>query len=185
MRCNATGFCTLLISAAALCLLFGIGWLVSFPPGDPSPRDLQPVSPVDQLPEPAQHDWDLSQMKVAVRGGQFAWRYQLPGPDGKFDTGDDVRVKDEVHLPVDSEIELLIESDDFVYTLLIPALDLRRIAIPELVYKLSFRTSRTGEFEVVADPTCSVRLFHDEEMGSVVVEPEADFKLWYQRQQGS
>ena len=94
-------------------------------------------------------------------------------------------MKDEVHLPVDSEIELLIESDDFVYELLIPALDLRRIAIPELVYKLSFRTSRTGEFEVVADPTCSVRLFHDEEMGSVVVEPEADFKLWYQRQQGS
>ena len=80
MRCNATGFCTLLISAAALCLLFGIGWLVSFPPGDPSPRDLQPVSPVDQLPEPAQHDWDLSQMKVAVRGAHLPGDISCPVP---------------------------------------------------------------------------------------------------------
>jgi len=120
-----------------------------------------------------------SQLSVEVTGHEFAWNYRLPGQDGELDTADDVRVRDELHLPLDCDVELLVKSDDFVYTLSIPELALRKIAIPELVYVLQFRTNTPGTFEVVADPLCGVRLFHGEDMGRVVIEPATEFQTWY------
>ena len=120
-----------------------------------------------------------SEITIEVTGREFAWNYRLAGQDGELDTADDVRVQDELHLPLDCDIELLVKSDDFVYTLSIPELELRKIAIPELVYVLQFRTTRPGTFDVVADPLCGVRWFHDEDMGRVVIESPPEFQTWY------
>ena len=120
-----------------------------------------------------------SQLTIEATGREFAWNYRLAGQDGELDTADDVRVQDELHLPLDCDVELLVKSDDFVYTLSIPELELRKIAIPELVYVLQFRTTRPGTFDVVADPLCGVRWFHDEDMGRVVIESPREFQTWY------
>ena len=120
-----------------------------------------------------------SQLTIEATGREFAWNYRLAGQDGELNTADDVRVQDELHLPLDCDVELLVKSDDFVYTLSIPELELRKIAIPELVYVLQFRTTRPGTFDVVADPLCGVRWFHDEDMGRVVIESPPEFQTWY------
>jgi heme/copper-type cytochrome/quinol oxidase subunit 2 len=73
----------------------------------------------------------------------------------------------------------LITSDDYVYTLSIPQLGLRQIAVPDLNFTLKLHTPAEGAYEVIADPLCSVRLFHDEEMGRIVVQSEAAFDSWY------
>jgi heme/copper-type cytochrome/quinol oxidase subunit 2 len=118
-------------------------------------------------------------LTVQATGHEFFWRFRFPGPDARFDTGDDLRIDKEVHLPLGRDIVFLITSDDFVYTMSIPALNLRQIAVPELTYTLSFHTTSAGEFDVIADPLCSVRFFHNESMGRVVVQSESAFASWY------
>jgi cytochrome c oxidase subunit 2 len=117
---------------------------------------------------------------VEVTGRDFFWRFRFAGRDGKFNTGDDVQLDKQVHLPRDRDIVFLITSDDYVYTLAIPELGLRQIAVPDLTFPLKFRTTRAGSFDILADPLCSVKYFHDENMGLAVVEPEPAFDSWYQ-----
>jgi len=120
---------------------------------------------------------------VEATGHKFFWRFRFPGPDAQFDTGDDVRVENEVHLPLGRDIVLLITSDDFIYTMAIPQLELRQIAIPELTYALNFHTTNAGSFDVIADSLCRVRYFHDEYMGRIVVQSESAFDAWYKEVQ--
>lgn len=120
---------------------------------------------------------------VEATGHKYFWRFRFAGPDGKFGTDDDVRVEDEIHLPLGREITFLITSDDYIYTMAIPKLELRQIAIPDLTYSLNFQTTATGEFDVNADALCKVRYFHDEYMGRVVVQPESAFDSWYKEVQ--
>lgn len=117
-------------------------------------------------------------VKVAATGRDFFWDFRYPGADDKFDKPDDLCVERELHLPLDRDIVLLVTSDDNVYTLSIPELNLRRIAVPELTYTLEFRTTSLGSFDIVMDPMCSVRLFQEGPMGRLVVQPRAEFEKW-------
>jgi cytochrome c oxidase subunit 2 len=137
----------------------------------------------DRAPRESGSAWSpttlYSPILVKATGHEFFWRFCFPGPDGQFDTGDDVRVEKEVHLPLGRDIVFLMTSDDFVYTMAIPRLDLRQIAVPDLTYPLNFHTASLGSFDVLADPLCRVRFFHDESMGRVVVQPQSAFDAWY------
>jgi heme/copper-type cytochrome/quinol oxidase subunit 2 len=116
---------------------------------------------------------------VRVTGRDYFWSFRFPGPDAEFDTPDDVLAEKVIHLPPDRDVRFLITSDDFVYTLSIPRLGLRQIAVPDLTFNLEFHTTSAGAYEVIADPLCSVKLFHDEDMGQVTVQSEAAFDSWY------
>ena len=124
-----------------------------------------------------------SPITVEATGHEFFWRFRFPGPDAKFDTSDDVCVEKEIHLPLERDIVFLINSDDFVYTMAIPDLDLRQLAVPDLTFKMNFHTLTAGSYEVIADPLCGVRLFHDEFMGKIIVQSESAFDLWYKKVQ--
>jgi heme/copper-type cytochrome/quinol oxidase subunit 2 len=118
-------------------------------------------------------------LTVRATGHEFFWRFRFPGPDAKFDTDDDVRVEKEVHLPLGRDVVFLITSDDYVYTLAIPKLGLRQIAVPELTYTMDFHSASPGSFDVIADPLCRVKFFHDESMGRIVVQSASAFEAWY------
>lgn len=119
-------------------------------------------------------------IQIQVVGHDFFWRFRFPGPDAEFNTEDDVSVADALHLPAERDIVFLVTSDDYVYTLAIPDLGLRQIAVPELTFPLTFRVTEERSFEVTADPLCGVRLFHGEYMGKVIVQSESSFDAWYE-----
>ena len=55
---------------------------------------------------------------VEVPARQFEWRLRYPGPDGMFGTLDDVRVVNDLHLPVNEEILFDLKSMDVLAQLL-------------------------------------------------------------------
>lgn len=120
-----------------------------------------------------------SPIQVQVVGHDFVWRFRFPGPDAKFDTKDDASVEKELHLPVERDIVFLVTSDDYVYTMTIPDLGLRQIAVPGLTYPLEFRVTEECSIDIIADPLCGVRIFHDEYMGNVIVQSKTAFDSWY------
>ena len=115
---------------------------------------------------------------VRVRGKKFVWRFQYVGNDGVWDSADDLHTN-QLHLPLAHEINLELTSDDYIYTFSMPQLNLEEIAVPELTHRLKFQATQSGRFELLADPLCGLRLFHDEVMGRAVIEPRAGFLKWF------
>ena len=87
-------------------------------------------------------------------------------------------MSNDLHLPLDRDVVLVVTSDDNVYTLSIPALQLRRIAVPELTYTLEFHTTTLGSFDVVMDPMCGARFFQEGPMGRLTIQPRGEFEAW-------
>ena len=140
-------------------------------------------SPILSTSNPPTTRFELPAGKILIKamGRDFVWDFRLAGPDGQFDTRDDIPMSNDLHLPLDRDVVLVVTSDDNVYTLSIPALQLRRIAVPELTYTLEFHTTTPGSFDVVMDPMCSARFFQDGPMGRLTIQPRGEFEAWLAR----
>jgi heme/copper-type cytochrome/quinol oxidase subunit 2 len=128
-------------------------------------------SPVPRYPQ--------GPIRIKATGHKFFWRFCFCGNDQTFGTPDDLVVNKVRHLPLDSDVQLIVESDDFVYSFHVPKLKLRHIAVPELSYNIDFHTEAPGNYAAIMDPACGAGLFQDQDMGHVVIEPRKDFEAWY------
>ena len=57
---------------------------------------------------------------VAVVARDYGWTYRFAGSDGAMNTSDDLTSENELHLPCGREIELLVQSEDYVCTFDVP-----------------------------------------------------------------
>src|SRR5262245_19412107 len=83
-----------------------------------------PTSPPPKPPQGPIH--------IKATGHKFFWRFSFCGPDQKFGTSDDVVVNKIAHLPLNRDVQLSVESEDYVYSFYVPTLQLRHVAVPEL-----------------------------------------------------
>ncbi|MFO0868295.1 MAG: hypothetical protein U0935_05055 [Pirellulales bacterium] len=116
---------------------------------------------------------------IEVLGSDFRWHYRWPGGDGQLGTADDRESVGELHVPQHVPIRLLVRSRDYVYVYSVPGLALRRIAVPELTYSLDFLATAPACYQVVVDPLCRVRPWHDEDLGQVIVDAPEDYERWW------
>jgi cytochrome c oxidase subunit 2 len=122
-----------------------------------------------------------SPIRIKATGHKFFWRFSFSGDDQKFGTPDDLVSNKVLHLPLDSDVQLVVESEDFVYSFHVPELKLRHVAVPELSYCLDFRTGGPGNYTAIMDPACGAGLFQDQDMGNVMIVPRRAFEAWYLR----
>lgn len=118
-------------------------------------------------------------VEIEARGSHFEWSFRYAGRDGILNTYDDLLVDKELHLPVGVDVELKLESDDFIYILYNPERGLKQIAVPELTYSLKFRTTKTETFDLRTDPLCGWRPLHDDLMGRVIIQSTKEFDEWF------
>ena len=67
-----------------------------------------------------------------MTGHQFKWHSRYTGDDGLLGTPDDVHAAQILHVPVEAEVEIVLKSRDYIYSLEIPQSGLKEIAVPEL-----------------------------------------------------
>ena len=118
-------------------------------------------------------------MVIDVTGSQFQWHIRYPGPDGEVDSDDDRHTIRHLHVPVGTRVTLRLHSTDYVYTLSLPHLELREIAVPELTFQLEFDADQVGTFELRGDQMCGYQ--HPDLIGSLVVQERSEFAKWYQK----
>ncbi|QEG43587.1 hypothetical protein UC8_56380 [Roseimaritima ulvae] len=106
-----------------------------------------------------------SRYVVKVVGRDFDWHFQVLEPL----TQQNAPETDRLHLPLDTEVELQITSEDYVYSLRIPEWGLHEVAVPGLVRTAQFRTNESLDRVLPVDPMCGFGAFHDDVMGSIVV----------------
>jgi len=116
---------------------------------------------------------------VEATGRDFQWSFRYPGADGDLGTPDDKRSSQLLMLPPAVDVTLLLTSEDYIYTITLPPYGLREIAAPDLIHKLVFHTTKVEEFDLLVDPLCGFRFYHDELMGRVSIAPRTDYSTWF------
>ena len=67
---------------------------------------------------------------VRVMAKQFEWNFLYPGPDGKFDTADDVFSINELRIPVHQQVFLQMRSYDVIHSLYLPYVRFKQDVVP-------------------------------------------------------
>ena len=118
----------------------------------------------------------IESVKVEMTGHDFKWHSRYAGPDGQWGTADDVHADQVVHVPVMAEVEIVLKSRDYVYTLEVPQAGQKEIAVPDLTFVLRFRADKIGRFEMPGDQMCGYS--HSDLMATLVVDSQSEYRKW-------
>jgi cytochrome c oxidase subunit II len=113
---------------------------------------------------------------VEVSGRQFEWRLRYPGPDGKFDTLDDIHVVNDLHLPVNEEILIDLKSMDVLHSFFLPNMRVKQDAVPGMRIPVWFRALESGQFDLVCAELCGWG--HYKMKGRLTIESRDAFDRW-------
>ena len=115
-----------------------------------------------------------------VTAKQFEWHITYPGPDGKLDTPDDFEKRNELHVVVNRNYAVRLQSQDVIHSFYIPYFRIRQDAVPGMTIMAWFRPTRTGEFEIACSQLCG--LGHYRMRSRVIVQTQDEFDRWQQAQ---
>jgi cytochrome c oxidase subunit 2 len=115
-------------------------------------------------------------VRIEINGHQWAWDARYAGPDGEFNTGDDVLTLNDIRIPVGAPIYFQLASTDVIHSFYLPNLRTKQDAVPGYINHLLTEASETGEFDIACAQHCGA---HHYLMKAVltIMEPE-DFDAW-------
>ncbi|WP_332776060.1 cytochrome c oxidase subunit II [Polaromonas sp.] len=139
---------------------------------------------------------------LEVLGQQWQWHYRFAGAGGKLGASDARFVKaanpfgldpgdpagqdnilvagNEVHLPLDKPVKVLLRSNDVLHDFYVPPFRARMNIVPGQVSTFWFTPTKTGRYEALCAQLCGIG--HPNMRGFVVVEDEAAFQAWLKTQ---
>ena len=117
-------------------------------------------------------------VQVQILAEQFAWNVRYPGPDGQFDTADDVTTLNQLHLPVGEVASIGIRSKDVIHSFFVPEFRVKQDAVPGLPTRIWLEPTRAGQFEIRCAELCG--LGHYRMRGFAVTESPEAFQAWLQ-----
>ncbi|HEX4781764.1 MAG TPA: cytochrome c oxidase subunit II, partial [Usitatibacter sp.] len=106
-------------------------------------------------------------MKVFVVGKQWMWRVEHA--NGR-------REIDELHLPVDEPVRIVIATEDVIHSFYIPAFRVKQDAVPGRYTALTVTPTRVGTYELHCSEYCGTD--HARMGGHVIVMPKDEFAQW-------
>lgn len=141
---------------------------------------------------------------VEVLAQQFVWNFRYPGPDrvfGRTDptlyddvtnpmgvdptdpaSADDIVMINNMYLPVDETVHLVLRSRDVIHSLFLPHFRVKQDAVPGMSIDVQFMPTRTGDFEIPCTELCGMA--HYRMQGFLHVLPRDEFDGWLASQGG-
>lgn len=117
--------------------------------------------------------------EVAVIGRQWNFIFVYPGPDGKLNTADDVRVDkpdSELHVPVNKNVVVNLMATDVLHSFWVPNIRLKQDCIPGRTIKRWFNATETGRYEIACAEICGI--LHSKMRNFLVVDDQATFDAY-------
>jgi cytochrome c oxidase subunit 2 len=115
-------------------------------------------------------------VNIEVYAQQWAWNIRYAGPDGKFNTADDVVTLNDMHIPVDRPVYVKMKSKDVIHSFYLPNFRIKQDAFPAAVSRLWFEAKQTGKFDIGCAQHCGVS--HYKMHGALTVTSAKDFDEW-------
>ena len=92
---------------------------------------------------------------VQVRAEQFNWYFIYPGPDNEIGTEDDLEFENEMFVPENKVIQLLLTSKDVIHSFFLPHLRLKQDVLPNRIIEYTkFSAIKTGKYEIPCAELC-------------------------------
>jgi cytochrome c oxidase subunit II len=117
-----------------------------------------------------------SDFTVMVTAKQFNWEIAYPGPDGKFDTEDDVTMDNDLHVPVNRTVRVKLRSRDVIHSFFVPNFRLKQDAVPGREIPVWFKATKAGKYELPCAELCGFG--HSGMKGWVFVHDQAEYDAW-------
>lgn len=115
-------------------------------------------------------------VSVRVYAKQFNWDFIYPGPDGAFDTADDLTLENELNVPVDKVVKLEMLSRDVIHSFFLPNLRFKQDMVPGRQIDGWFKATKTGEYEIPCAELCGFG--HSGMLGHLKVYSAQDYAAW-------
>src|SRR5438067_1238216 len=106
-------------------------------------------------------------MEVYVVAKQWMWKLQHT--DGQ-------REIDELHVPVNRDVKLIMTSQDVIHSFFVPAFRLKQDVIPGRYTTLWFHATRPGTYHLFCAEFCGTQ--HSGMIGNIVVMEPAAYESW-------
>ena len=141
-------------------------------------------------------------LSVDVLAQQWQWRFRLPGAGdklGRTDTrlinsanpfgldptdpdgqGNILVSNNELHLPLNQPVKMLLRSQDVLHDFFVPPFRARMNIVPGMVTSFWFTPTKVGRYELMCAQYCGIG--HSNMRGYVVVEDAATFAAWLKSQ---
>ena len=117
-----------------------------------------------------------SDFEIQVTARQFNWDVVYPGPDGKFGTDDDVRIDNDIHVPVNKVVRVRLLARDVIHSLFIPNLRVKQDAVPGREILVWFEATKPGKYEMPCAELCGFG--HSGMKGWLYVHSQEDYEKW-------
>jgi len=112
-------------------------------------------------------------LQIFVVGKQWMWKAQHPGGQREIN---------ELHVPVDQPVRLVLASQDVIHSFFIPALRIKQDVVPGRYETMWFRADRVGRYHLFCAEYCGTD--HAKMGGWVTVMNPRDFASWLRAQGG-
>lgn len=113
---------------------------------------------------------------IEIEGREFELFVRHPGADGRLGTDDDVSTVRDVRIPAGVPTRLRLRSADYLYSLSLPRLGLREVAVPELEFVLDLSVEEPGSFVLQGEQLCGFG--HPRLVGELRVDAPEDYARW-------
>ena len=117
-----------------------------------------------------------SDVVVEVMGKQFNWEVTYPGPDGKFGTADDYKIDNEVHVPVNKNIKVILKARDVIHSFFLPNARLKQDTLPGREIVAWFNITKPGKYEIPCAELCGFG--HSGMRGWLFVHTPEEYAKW-------
>jgi cytochrome c oxidase subunit 2 len=117
--------------------------------------------------------------RVEVLAQQWSWTFRVPGPDGLFNTADDLVTLNELRVPIDRPVYLQMRSKDVIHSLYLPNFRTKMDVVPGMTTRLWFQPREAGTFEIGCAQHCGVS--HYKMRGELTVLEPAEYERWAAR----
>lgn len=117
-----------------------------------------------------------SDFQVQVTAKQFNWEILYPGPDGKLGTEDDFKIDNDMHVPVNKVVHVILKSQDVIHSFFLPNLRLKQDAVPGRDILVWFEATKPGKYELPCAELCGFG--HSGMRGWLFVDGPEDYEKW-------
>ncbi len=105
--------------------------------------------------------------EIYARGAMWKWDFEYP--TGTVSTN-------ELHVPVDRPVRLVMSSEDVLHSFFVPAFRVKQDVLPDRYSSVWFEATRVDTFQVFCTEYCGAG--HAIMLASVITHSQGDFEAW-------
>ena len=106
-------------------------------------------------------------MEIQVSAKKWIWTFEYP---------DGMRSLNELHVPVNRAVRLVMQSEDVIHSFFVPNFRIKHDVLPNRYTEIWFEATKPGTHQVFCTEYCGKG--HSDMMAKIVVEDEASYQKW-------